>query len=277
MIIGEAAKTFIARPIAEPSIFSSAVSIVVPFHGQYELCTKLVESITFYTKSNYYELCIVDDASPNKSYLTALEANLTKQYSNRRGGSPNQNSIATIKCIRSSEHLGFGGAIKLGFEHTTHPYVVFINSDCVIEDPNWLRAMGETLLNFKSENVRMVSALTNNPVNGTEKQRGVKGQEREDGILEKDECLSLYCFMAHRELFGRIGGFIKEYPIGCYEDEEIARRMQRYGYKQGVSGKSWVYHLGEATIKSILRKDPSLQDVIEDNYERCLEDLRNTQ
>ncbi len=257
-------KIYLTRPISAPSIFSSAVSIVIPFHGQYELTTKLLESITYFTRSNYYELCLVDDASPNTTYLSVLEKNLNKRQSN----------IASIKCIQSTEQLGFGGAIQLGFNHTSNPYVVFINSDCLIEGPNWLRGMGESLLNLKSQNVRMVSAKTNNPVNGSEKQRGKKGEEGEDIILDKKESMSLYCFMAHRELFDKLGGFIKNYPIGCYEDEEIAYRMDKYGYRQAVSGKSWVKHEGEMTIRSVLRKNPALQEVIEDNYERCIEDIQ---
>lgn len=270
MVISHAAaqppKTHNARPLADSSNFVSAVSIIVPFHGQYELCTELVQSILRLTRTNFYELCIVDDSSPNENYIQHVEANL-----NRRKG----NGSVITKCIRCTEQLGFGGAAKVGFDNTENPYVVVINSDCVIEDLNWLRAMGESLLELKEQGVRMVSPKTNNPVGGSPKQLGNKQHRGEDLILSDDEHLSMFCFMCHRELFARIGGFIRPYPFGFYEDEELAYRMRRHGFKQGVSGKSWVYHKGEATVKYLMRKRPEVRTIMEDeNYQRCLRDIQ---
>lgn len=145
-----------ARAIESPSEFSAAVSIIIPFHGQYELCTKLIESIFRFTKSNYYELCLVDDASPNTEYIEQLEAAFKKRPS----------SIVQTKCIRCKTQVGFGAAAEIGFNSTENPYVLVVNSDCEVEDVNWLRSLGESLLNLKKSNVRMVAPRTNNPVNG---------------------------------------------------------------------------------------------------------------
>lgn len=257
-------KTHNARPMAESSTFNSAVSIIVPFHGKYEFCTSLVESVLRFTKSNFYELILVDDASPNEDYISRAEENLLKHPS----------PYVRIKCIRCTDQMGFGGAAKVGFDTSECPYVVVINSDCVIENMNWLRGMGESLLELKSQGVRMVVPKTNNAVGGSPKQEGDRGGS--DLILDDDEHLSLYCFMCHRELFNRIGGFLKAYPFGYYEDEELAFRMRKHGFKQAVSGKSWVYHHGEATIKYLLRKRPDIRELMDENYNRCVADMQKT-
>ena len=261
------ARVHTARPLKAKSDFSSKVDIIIPFHGQYELCTRLVESILKLTRSNYYCLCLVDDASPNSSYIETVDANLNKRRSD----------VVETKCIRSDEQLGFAGAAKLGYDKTENPYCVFMHSDCEVTDLNWLRSLGESLLSMKSKKVRMISSKTNNPLNGSKKQLGTKGKGGPDLVLEDDEHLSMYCFMVHRELFYHTGGFLKPYPYGWYEDEEYAFRMKKHGFKQGVSGNSWVHHDGEKTMKSVMRESVEARAAIDENYDRCINDMKSFQ
>lgn len=240
--------------------FNSKVDIIVPFHGQYEKVTRLIESILRFTYSNIYNLCLVDDASPNSSFIENLSK--TKM-------------IAPLKlqCVRCKEQRGFGGALEVGFNKTNNPWIVFLHSDCLVEDVNWLKSLGEASLKLKAQGVRMVSARTNNAMSGDPGQEGEKGKVVSDIILEEGH-LSMYAFMVHRELFSRVGGFIKSYPYGYYEDEEFAYRLRQHGFKQGIAGASWIHHEGEATIRSLWRKDPGLMDKMLANKERCIEDMR---
>lgn len=262
-------KTHSARTVQHLD-FNARVDIIIPFHGLYDRVAKAIESIYRYTFSNVYHIYLVDDCSPNTEFIKTIAK------------APN------ITCIRNEEQLGFGGALKRGFEKSQkdndvrkekqkpdHPYVVFFQSDCRAEDVNWLRGMGQTMLNLKDQNVKMVAPRTNNPGLGDESQKGDKGGEITDLILEAN-FLSLYCFMCHRELFSHVGGFLKEYPYGYYEDEEFAHRMKKYGYKQAVSGNSWVHHDGEATIRLLWRNNQEARKImIEDNHARCLKDMRS--
>jgi GT2 family glycosyltransferase len=88
------------------------------------------------------------------------------------------------------------------------------------------------------------------------------------------EFLPLYCAICPRNLFQKIGGFIKPYPYAMYEDEELAYRMKHYGFKQAISGKSWVHHDWGATISAIIKKRPDAKKVMEANYEKCLADIK---
>lgn len=262
-------KIYKARPMKETSAFNSQVDIIVPYWGQYEKVMQLIESIFRLTRSNYYRLCVVDDASPNAGFIETIRSNAAKNANRLR-----QNNV--LIAIRNEEQRGFGGACRAGYEATESPFVCFINSDCLIEDSGWLKKMGESLLKLKDQGVRMISPMTDNPVGGADAQKGEKfSRSEEDVVLTDDAHLSLYCFMCHRQLFPKIGGGLKEYPYGGYEDEEIAYRMKKHGFKQAVCKSSWVHHEGSATFRNLLRANPNLQDVIEnENRARCIEDMK---
>jgi len=258
-----------ARPVnSTKSMFDSPVDIIIPYHGQYDNVMQLLDSIFRFTRSNYYRVTVIDDASPNETFVQTMSTNAAKhsQVTNRAN---------VFKALQSTEQKGFAGAIKAGWERTNLPYVCFVNSDCLVQDINWLRGMGDTLLRLKSEGVRMVSARTNNPINGFEKQKADRGTVDDDYILDLGDHLSMYCFMCHRDLFNHCGGFIQEYPYGWYEDEEFAYRMNKYGFKQAVSGTSWIHHIGEKTVKAVQRNNPKIQDIMENqNRRRCIEDIQ---
>lgn len=198
------------------------------------------------------------------------ESHLAKDIGNGRTRHKPQ-----LTLYRTPERLGFGGALAYGFERCEEPWVVFMHSDCIIEDHNWLIEMGQSLLRLKDKNVRMVSAKSNNP--GEEAYAGLKskrGDYDKDIVLEEGS-LPLYCAMCHRDMFKHIGGFIKPYPFGWYEDEELAYRMRKYGFKQAVCGRSWVYHEGGATVGQLWKDHPETQRIMsEGNRERCLLDMK---
>lgn len=262
-------KTTVAPPIALPSDFHSGVDIIIPFHGQYEKLTTLLDSIFRLTRSNYYTICVVDDASPNSTYLKNLQLNANKNAQRRKA----ENILQTI---RLPEQVGFAGAIKAGFEVTQNPYVCFMNSDCEVEDVNWLRAMGESLLKLKEKGVRMVAPMTNNPVGGHPAQLGEKDKRDSDHVILGDsDFLSLYCVLCHRDLFRHAGGFFKQYPYGMYEDEEFANRLNRYGFKQAVCRDSWIHHDGQQTIKTLWKARPETRKIMEEeNRQRCIDDIK---
>lgn len=246
-----------ARPIKRRTFFS-AVDVIIPFHGQYDKVRRLLESIFRNTYSNPYQICLVDDHSPNEQFIQDLS------------------TLKTLKCLRCDTQKGFGGAVRSGLENTQCPWVVVIQSDCVVEDLNWLASMGHALLNLKDKGVRMVAPKTNNPLGGDERQQGTLEPEKVDPIILDDTHLSMYCFMCHRDLFKHVGGPIKPYPFCGYEDEEFAFRMRKHGYKQAIAGNSYVYHEGECTITEVCRRDPNNLNIVKANRELALSDIRAT-
>lgn len=247
--------------------FSRApVDIIIPFHGQYKLVLELVESIWRGTRSNPYQICLVDDCSGNDEFISKFESHKHPEgfYENN------------VMPLRTEERLGFGGALRYGFERTNQTWVVFLNSDCVADDPLWMIEMGRALLELKSQNVRMVSARMDKPPEGSHPAlEGTMGERGENIIMSaKDPALPFVCTMCHRELFNRVGGFVKEYPLGMYEDEEFAFRMKRHGFKQAIAGRSYITHLGGKTFEQELKINPEAPKILDENRLRCIQDLK---
>lgn len=268
----DAKTAFITKPVARLP-FPHRVDIIIPFYGQYEKVTKLLESIFRFTMSNVYQIILVDDCSPNRAFSDSLS------------------KVPGVVTVRTEKQIGFGGALGVGFQKSqeldakrqsnkkpSHPFVLFMQSDCVVEDVNWLKSMGESLFGLKEEGVRMISPRTNSPMGGDQRQKGTKALSEndvvEDVVLENTH-LSLYCSLCHRSLFRLIGGFIKDYPYGYFEDEELAYRMRKYGYKQAIAGASWIKHIGQATIRELWRINQESRKIMtEENRQRCIKDIR---
>lgn len=227
-----------------------------------------MEAILFAVKSNPYRITLIDDGSPNATFGKRLH---------------DEGDHDMIRCIRRDQQKGFGAALRLGYENTQQPWILVMHSDTRIEDPNWMLRLGESMLRFKETDpaVKLISSRTNNPGQGHDPRlKSVKplvnrpDSHREPDIVLKDGFVPLYCAMFHRELFNHIGGFIKEYPFGYYEDEELGWRMRAYGYKQAICCSSWVYHEGGVTINSVCKSNPKAAEAMEENHARCVEDIR---
>lgn len=242
---------------------SSRVDIIIPFHNNQDKISTLIQSIIMSVRSNPYRITIVDDASYDTEFLNEL-----KNFDKDRP----QGTISILQTVRSDEHIGFGGAIKLGLSKTENPWVLIMHSDCLVEEPNFMLEMGKTMLKLKDNNVKLISAKSNT-VSGSADTRihGEKFKPTEDIVLT-DSFVPLFCFLCHRDLFNKIG-LIKQYPYTGYEDEELYHRMKYYGYKQAICGRAWVKHEGSGTMKELLKKEEVKSEVMK-NRDRCIEDLR---
>lgn len=259
-----------SRPV-ELKLFSrSAVDILIPFHSQYEKVTNLIKSILLSVKSNPYQITLIDDCSENKNFGEEIKKQFIK--STPQGYKPQ------VQYIRSEKQLGFAGALKMGFESTNLPWVMFLHSDCIIENPNFMIQMGQSLLNWKKEAipVKIVSARSDNP-GDCELAKSETPKPFEKDIVLNKETLPLFCAMCNRDLFNYIGGFLKTYPYAWYEDEELSYRMKKYNLLQGISANAWVRHTGGCTIKYLWENNPQAKDIMEKNRDLCLADMKRLQ
>src|SRR5688572_30505380 len=116
--------------------------ILVPYHGQYKLVRDLIGSICLFTRDVPYRITVIDDGSDNQNFFYSLAQ------------SPH------LDGVRHEEQKGFGAAINTGIKATKQPWVVLLNSDCIIEEMNWLSELWKTMVALKDKNVRFVSSRT---------------------------------------------------------------------------------------------------------------------
>lgn len=241
------------KPLTNNTFSMCKVDIIVPFHGEYNHVHRLIESILRHTWTNIYKIVLVDDCSPNKDFLTTMK------------------DVRTIQTVRLDQQSGFGAAVNAGLRASENNYVCVLHSDCEVTYPGWLSTMGETLLKLKQSGVKLVVARSDNPMCDMAGLRSLKNEHREDIVA--DQPLPLYCALAHRELYRRVG-MLKEYPFAWYEDEFLFWKMKQLGFKQAVSGRSWIHHKGQVTIDSLWAKRPEIKQIMESNREQCLADIK---
>lgn len=254
-------KTYPSRPLrrTEVELRDTKVDIIIPYHGQYEKVYRLLKSIWISTRSNPYQICLVDDHSPNSEFIIGFE------------------KAPWTKTKRNEERqLGFGGSLAVGFNETSNDFIVIMHSDCYVEDNRWLASLIRSYMALQRYKVGLVVARTNNP--GTDadpRLRAEKNDPRVQDIILEEGCVPLYCALCERSLFQHIRGFIRPYPYGWYEDEELAHRMRKFGLKQAISGNSWIGHEGGATFDALLKKDPTIKTILENNRLLCVQDLKS--
>ena len=244
---------YATRPIKRMIYRECPVDIIIPYYGECEKVLELCKSIWKHTRMNPYTIHLVDDLSPEKTFIYAF-----------------RKAPRTV-IIRNDERLGFGASLYEGYKVGKNPWVLFMHSDCKVDRPTWITDLFDSFFNLAGQGVAMVSPRTNNPVIENSVLQATDATKQVPDLVLKEGFLPLYCALCQRELFHSIGGFIKSYPIRGYEDEELAIRMRRYGYFQGVSGKSWVYHEGSATISKV----PDYTAILENNRNLCLADLKS--
>lgn len=255
-----------SKPLIVPPFAGTKVDVIIPFHGQESSVSRLIKSIWNATQSNSVHITLVDDASPNDGFVHEIE----------------RAKIPKMKVIRNETQQGFGASLFAGYKESGNPWVVFMHSDCVVEDIHWLLAMGQTYMSLRGEGVKMVSAKLSTYAGGDPRTKGNRMSKSKDiilepknliDILENDMYIPMGCTLCHRDLFKHTG-FIKPYPYGWYEDLEFGCRMYSQGFKQAISGSSWVHHEGGSTFNPLLKSNPKILEAVEGNFQRASRDIQ---
>jgi GT2 family glycosyltransferase len=205
------------------------IDIIIPFHNEHNLVSRLIESIFNSVRTNRYQINLVDDGSDNESFINSLS------------------KIPGVVSYRHEKQRGFGAAVNTAIQKTKQPYILILHSDVVVKGNTWLSKLGETYNNLRTKNIKMIGAMTDNPVVDDARMVSERETPVKDFILG-DGFLPMYCVLCRRELFQRVG-LLKEYQYAGYEAEEFSLRMRKMGYKQAVCGSSWVHHDGRGTLR----------------------------
>ena len=96
-------------------------SIIIVSFNTKKLTLDCIESILKNTKGVEYEIIVIDNASRDDS-IAAISKLIT------------QNSKLKLTIITNKKNLGFAGANNQGFKASRGKYVLFLNSDTVIND-----------------------------------------------------------------------------------------------------------------------------------------------
>ncbi len=201
------------------------ISIIIPVRDRIGLLARCIESITTRTSYPNYEIIVVGNDS-------RLEE--ARSYFGRSEHRP----------LQYEGPLNYSAINNFAVEQTQSPWLLFLNNDMEVIEPDWLGYMAE---HVQRPEVGAVGARLLNPddtiehagivlgVNGIAQSafRGFPaedpGASRQLQVTRNCSAVSSACMLTRREIFQQAGGF-DENLQGAFGDVDLCLKMRRAGY-----------------------------------------------
>ncbi len=222
--------------------------VVLNYNGKIFLddCFNSLAASTYPNKHIY----LLDNASPGDDVAYVME------------------KFPWVKIIQNPLNNGYCAAYNLAFKKCTSEYIICLNND-VIVDPNWLEPMIE--LAESNENIAAIQPkLLANKQRTHFEYAGASGGlmdkygfpfmrgrifdtvEKDDGQFE--DAAQIF-WASGAALFLRKSALTKsgnldEVIVHHMDEIDLCWRLQLHGYEIRVQPKSFIYHVGGATIKA---------------------------
>jgi glycosyltransferase involved in cell wall biosynthesis len=238
-----AVKKILHKSISEPKKIK--ISIIIPVYKKFELCNSLIDSI--YEKSTYidFELIIINDDVNNTSF------------------NENIKRIPRAKYFCVGRNAGFGNAVNFGLQNCSNELVCIMHTDTLVTERKMFFNLVNDLVSLKDKNVVTMCASSNNFMSNDFK--NYCSSESVDSpplILEKNS--PFFCTMAYKTALLKVGGF-PMYPLCWFEGDLVGHKLRKFGMKQALSKRSFINHIGGATIVEVLKNNPALKKVLSEN------------
>lgn len=216
------------------------VSIIIPSKDHPEILKQCIDSIRDFTRYSRYEIVVVDNGSKpeNRRLISAYLESVGAKY------------------IYQEEKFNFSAMCNRGAAQAEGEYLLFLNDDIEIFQPDWLERMlghaqqkhtgavgaklfypGKTLLQHSG---------VSNPVDGPlhsflgldDQYPYYFGWNRVD-----NNCIAVTgaCLMLSQEKFAEVGGFDENYPV-AYNDVKLCFALHEKGYYNVIRNDVAAYH-----------------------------------
>jgi len=203
---------------------------------------------SLYKNTSYpFSLVVVDNASTDgsKEWLKAHEnlPNLTVHYNVERDG-------------------GFSEGNNVALGHCKGDYVLLLNNDTLIVNPDWLHCLVEEMEADKSVAVEGAKLLYPNDLIQhagvtfayddradlfVPFHRGRFDPRQNWSKVEKMPAATFACVLIRRSVMDEIGGLDEAYGLGNYEDVDFCMQARKRGYSVLYNGGVELYHYEGAT------------------------------
>jgi GT2 family glycosyltransferase len=260
-----------AKTIKFPTSKNPVVSIIIPIYGQMDYTLRCLVSIVDHLPNVPFEVIVVDDCSPDKSF---------KVLKNIKG----------IKLIKNKKNQGFIRSCNTGALIAKGQYVYFLNNDTQVTT-SWL---DELLLTFDQfPGTGLVGSKLIYPDGRLQEAGGIIWQDGsawnfgrlQDPLLpvynyarEVDYC-SGASIMVPKTLYEELGGFDEHYLPAYAEDCELALKIRDKGYRVIYQPLSTVIHYEGITSGTDTSQGAKAYQVenLKKLYERWKSRLQNYQ
>lgn len=209
------------------------IAIVALSHNTSGFTVGAMDSIRFNCRYPNYTFIIVDNGS-DPSHSIALRA-----YAASYGYSFH----------RSDVNLGYGGGMNKGIraalaDESHFDYVLLLNDDTLVNQPDFLDRLLEPFLKFES--VGVTSPMTNYASHKHQDIKHWPDQKPHNRFMETFDLIYV-CVLFKREVLEKAGIFDEQFMIGGYEDNDLSLRVIQAGYRLIVTGKAFIFHYGSVS------------------------------
>ena len=214
------------KPVGTPS-----VAIVIPFKDEIETTRNCIDTILETTSYDNYEIVLVDNWS------TTHDA---------RNFRDDVDAMPRVRTMVVEEDFNYSRLNNLAVASTTAEFVVLMNNDVFILDPNWLNrmlgemsdpkvaAVGAKLL-YPSGGVQHARVLVGVPGGGAPKPPGLTpdafgfiGRAR---LSQEFTAVTAAMMLVRRRVFDEVGGLDEVKLKVAYNDVDLCLKIRDAGYK----------------------------------------------
>ncbi len=245
------------------------VSIIIPTKDQAGRLKVAVESLIRLTEYKNYEIIILDNNSETPEFFALIEEWKVKQ-------------AKLIKCIEAKFPFNFSKLMNLGAANARGEYLLLLNNDVEIIEPNWLREMlgyaalpfsgaaGAKLL-FEDKSIQHAGIILEN----TEELTGhafinIPNEATDGAIAPFDKvmnypAITAACLLISKEKWDFVGGMDESLPVE-YNDVAFCLSLKEQGFFNVYLPDSVLIHYESATrghpfrsLKSYQRHEKDLK------------------
>lgn len=207
------------------------ISVVIPAYKNTEELIKNLEHNLAYLED--CEVIIVNDF-PEKSLSEDLKR------------------FESVTLYENDVNMGFGTTVNIGVHHAAHPYVLLLNSDVLLHDTSYLKALSYFTSDTKTFAVSFAQKEQDGKIVGNNKiywkdgmfshDRNPKNETGINGWAEGGSCV------IDREKYMDLHGFDQLYAPFYWEDVDLSYRAWKHGYTVLFDKDIVVEHHHQSTI-----------------------------
>lgn len=207
------------------------ISIVIPSGNHFDDLSRCLHSLYSFTKYKNFEIIVVDDSSNDKKVLDYYSY-LCSKYPN-------------FVVINGSRPFNFSRACNQGAAKATGDFLLFLNNDTEVIDPNWLANLAGVLqipgvgvvgpkLLYPDGSVQHAGIVIGLEGHASHVLMGVKSDIYTPyGYVDWMRNVSAVtgaCMMVRRDVFEQVGGFDESLTL-AFGDVDLCLRIIDAGYR----------------------------------------------